>query len=742
MPQQSLIRALLQGVAFERYLRARAGVLFKRPNAVMIPIVNLISARSFCTPPPKSGGPMAVDTDLREGLVEHATRAGSFSDLHSLIPLHDMRDPNEPHDLHNPTQGPGTGTRGGLKTEQGEQAAWRLQLGLQDYLKRPHFKTLLTAINGILPFEIMRANYGLFPSGEDYRELLARTLPKLEQADAPAIRELATAALNDPERHRLVLVNLPDLYKLLEDTALQHELLQRYPQARHGLQLSRRAYYRDCLQVLQKYGQKAFLKTREDILNLFTLEILMAEALALPLPQTLTDPLANTAGLTTSSDQDPRHAARTGNDDNSPIPPTEAIYALPANWTREAQNLARYRRAVLELPIQDAERRGQLAVRLTLDFIRLCERYLPEIRSDEDARNADLGAEESEQGAIREELQDILEQVRNNRPHPDDDAPKSGESAEKPLEQLDGNELAEELHLAEHEADYFSKNLLRSMQGELTELDRLRAEDIHLASEVGDLLEDELNFEPAGGERLGQRMAAQVQNFVKSNQGGRLTHQSRGKVDARRLPRSNWDGKIFYQQKAPKNPPDMSLTIVLDCSGSMQSNGAYRDASRAAFALAVACDKLEIPVSCLLYNRETYSLFTESTSRLKRELLAKVKPNEGTDQASAVRRAAKILKDNPAEQHLVIVICDGDIGGEANAKRIAEIRRADPRLTLHAVGIGLPEEARPLYEEAYGEGRVHFLQNRQDYAEDRANNSALMQAFRKIFLRFTFGGFR
>lgn len=167
--------------------------------------------------------------------------------------------------------------------------------------------------------------------------------------------------------------------------------------------------------------------------------------------------------------------------------------------------------------------------------------------------------------------------------------------------------------------------------------------------------------------RILQRKVSQ--KLIDKRRGGRESNLYIGRrLDSRTLIRN--DGRHFYKNRLPGAKQELSVTVLIDESGSMHSNDRITYARTAAILLEDFCSGLDIPFSIVghteTYNGEMsinmYSDFESADSKDKYRLL-NIAARSGNRDGAALEYCYHRLSQRPEEKKLLLVISDGQPSG-------------------------------------------------------------------------------
>ena len=146
------------------------------------------------------------------------------------------------------------------------------------------------------------------------------------------------------------------------------------------------------------------------------------------------------------------------------------------------------------------------------------------------------------------------------------------------------------------------------------------------------------------------------------------------------------DSRVFSNKKAPEDYPDMAVSILVDCSGSMHGER-IREAKRAAMLLYDFCTGINIPVAIAGHNTTSHGSINyivctthEKVGPSDKYRINHLRPNGCNRDGAALNVSSALLQKRNEQIKLLIVISDGqpndqDYGGEKAAQDIQEIMR-------------------------------------------------------------------
>ena len=176
------------------------------------------------------------------------------------------------------------------------------------------------------------------------------------------------------------------------------------------------------------------------------------------------------------------------------------------------------------------------------------------------------------------------------------------------------------------------------------------------------------------------------------------------------------DGLCYAKRKLPQDMPDMAISVLVDCSGSMSSYGRIEAAIKASILLYDFATGLDIPVAVAGHSTYgdavryvTYADYERANTKDKYRICS-MHPSGCNRDGCALEIAANLLSKRAEEVKLLIIISDGQpnhqsYGGEAAAKDIQSIvrRYRSKGIEVIAAAIGSDKDK---IKEIYGDGFV------------------------------------
>ena len=193
-----------------------------------------------------------------------------------------------------------------------------------------------------------------------------------------------------------------------------------------------------------------------------------------------------------------------------------------------------------------------------------------------------------------------------------------------------------------------------------------------------------------------------LQNMIKHNEDERRTGLVSGAITQSQMWRK--DGKVFQYKKDRNEEADLAITILVDESGSMDSDSRDDYARHAAVMLAEVCESLHIPLSIVGHHASFeevsvtlshYISFGQSIKEHKANLV-NIRAKEDNRDGLAIRLCGEELLRQPNRDKLLIVISDGEpchrhgyMGPDANDDTKHQVRTLENKgVTCVGVSIG------------------------------------------------------
>lgn len=198
-----------------------------------------------------------------------------------------------------------------------------------------------------------------------------------------------------------------------------------------------------------------------------------------------------------------------------------------------------------------------------------------------------------------------------------------------------------------------------------------------------------------------QKMTQELQNVLRPTKATKWKdgYSSGSKVNLRRMIQRearNQGDLDFWQRKTEISKRNVAATLLIDLSGSM-----FGPKSEAALQGAIlfweSLQSLGVSVSISGFKRERIPIlkFGDPIVQHNRKKIANMLNLVGSvnHDADAVKDAYKELIQQPADEHVLIVISDGQpVGDDAESRLLSVIE--DVRKRVHLVGLGLGEDTR------------------------------------------------
>jgi hypothetical protein len=185
------------------------------------------------------------------------------------------------------------------------------------------------------------------------------------------------------------------------------------------------------------------------------------------------------------------------------------------------------------------------------------------------------------------------------------------------------------------------------------------------------------------------------------------------RMEARNLSRT--DGKVFYKRSLPDDTPLMSVALLMDESGSMESEDRITYARAAAIILQDFCAGLDIPFMCYGHSTSycantvelySYCEFDQIDRKDKYRLMDAQARNSNRDGA-ALRYVERKLVARPEPTKLLILISDGQPAATGYYGDVAEQDLRQIKTDLRREGVIFVAAAigsdREVIEDIYGD---------------------------------------
>ena len=183
-----------------------------------------------------------------------------------------------------------------------------------------------------------------------------------------------------------------------------------------------------------------------------------------------------------------------------------------------------------------------------------------------------------------------------------------------------------------------------------------------------------------------------VRKLQESERGGKQTGLLMGRrLDSHTLHRN--DGKYFYKNNLPSQPPRIAVAYLLDESGSMSGSDRSTYARATGIILYDFCDSLNIPIMIYghstggSYSKETVDLYSyaefEAFDGDDKYRLMDISARGCNRDGAALRFVAEQLSKRPEEIKLLMLVSDGQPNGDGYSGTAAE---EDLRGIVHEYG--------------------------------------------------------
>ena len=143
-------------------------------------------------------------------------------------------------------------------------------------------------------------------------------------------------------------------------------------------------------------------------------------------------------------------------------------------------------------------------------------------------------------------------------------------------------------------------------------------------------------------------------------------YRSSGSISLKRLYCGSVTSQIFERKIAPADKRDLVVEILVDESGSMETNNKYLAAQKCCIALAEIFNNLNIPVYVMGFTADIkpYDIthlhyITWKNSRNDRLKLLNITARADNCDGASIRYATEVLKKKQAKNKLLIVLSDG-----------------------------------------------------------------------------------
>ncbi len=198
-----------------------------------------------------------------------------------------------------------------------------------------------------------------------------------------------------------------------------------------------------------------------------------------------------------------------------------------------------------------------------------------------------------------------------------------------------------------------------------------------------------------------QKMTQELQNVLRPTKATKWKdgYSSGSKVNLRRMIQRearNQGDLDFWQRKTEISKRNVAATLLIDLSGSM-----FGPKSEAALQGAIlfweSLQSLGVSVSIAGFKRERIPIlkFGDPIVQSNRKKVANMLNLVGSvnHDADAVKEAYQELIQQPADEHVLIVISDGQpVGDDAEARLVSVVEQVRKR--VHLIGLGLGEGTR------------------------------------------------
>jgi hypothetical protein len=244
--------------------------------------------------------------------------------------------------------------------------------------------------------------------------------------------------------------------------------------------------------------------------------------------------------------------------------------------------------------------------------------------------------------------------------------------------------------------------------------------------------------EMAAGQRIVARIIAKNRGavakireslqFQDTQRKGEVHGMRSGDLDEGSLHKLRYDSEYIWSQKTVSKLPDVAVGILVDQSGSMNTSYKIDQAREMCIVLSDAVRKIA-GVHLHIYghtankeNQEDLTLFEHYSSTASAEhadlsALGNIRAHNNNYDGYAIKEAAKLLYQDPAQRKYLFVISDGlphgrGYSGEEAEKHVASVCsfvRTRLKIPTYAFAVGVYPEDRGNFETQYGKPNVLFL---------------------------------
>ena len=148
----------------------------------------------------------------------------------------------------------------------------------------------------------------------------------------------------------------------------------------------------------------------------------------------------------------------------------------------------------------------------------------------------------------------------------------------------------------------------------------------------------------------------------------------------------------LWMKRIHRTLPEPVFVFAMDCSNSMESNGRSTAAYESIVVMREACKRAAIPFSVLGFNDDVEVLLGwdhPDDTRSQVILSALLRPDGGTEVASALEAAEQLLEERSERDRFVFLMTDGEVSAsDARDIRVCNARLAQNGVEVIAFGLG------------------------------------------------------
>lgn len=224
------------------------------------------------------------------------------------------------------------------------------------------------------------------------------------------------------------------------------------------------------------------------------------------------------------------------------------------------------------------------------------------------------------------------------------------------------------------------RNEMRELDGDMRAFDEAREQTSSLPVYVGGLSNDGVAINKSVA--LADEIERSFQMSTMDRQPSWVEQQRRGIVNVLRYEtRRPGETEVFRAWTDDEQPGyDMAVSLLLDYSGSMDDH--MVSLAQSAFAVKLACQRLEIPCTVTLWDTEAMALWDANEVA---QGMPVIQEAGGTDPTRALQDLDNQRYDRA--KHIVIIMTDGDWSGEWNGKRTLAAYK-DAGRQIYGFGLG------------------------------------------------------